>query len=130
MQAPSLDHTTGVSANLHQILELILDEGLVIDLAPRISFGGIEILSVGARVVISSADSYLRHAEQIDKIGRPHHWDDAGAAKRMPRRTTTKKRYCRTPLKPPAALPRKRRKLKTNGSGQLPREVAVLRLAG
>ncbi len=37
--AHSLDRTTGVSANLHQILELILYEGLI-DLAPRISFGG------------------------------------------------------------------------------------------
>lgn len=35
MQEPSMDRTSGVSANLHQILDLILDKGLVIDLAYR-----------------------------------------------------------------------------------------------
>lgn len=113
MQTPSFVRSVGVSASLHQILDAILLKGLVVDLAPRLSLGGIEILSVGARVVIASVDTFLQHAEQIDKIGRPHHPDGIGASIPTPRRTGTKKRYCRRSSKPSATLLRKRpRKLK------------------
>ena len=45
------------------MLELILDRGLVIDVFVRVSLVGIEILTIDARVVVASVDTYLRFAE-------------------------------------------------------------------
>lgn len=126
MQEPSLGPTTGISANLHQILDLILDKGLVVDLAPRLSLGGIEVLSIGLRVVIGSADTFLQHAEQINRIGQPHRPDGTGASKPTPKRGPTKKRDCRKLSKVPAALPRRRlRQTKTRGADRLLQRGAV-----
>lgn len=53
----------GGSGNLYDVLELVLDRGLVIDAFARVSLIGIEILKVDARVVVASVDTYLRFAE-------------------------------------------------------------------
>jgi gas vesicle structural protein len=53
------------SGTLAEVIELILDKGIVIDAWVRVSLVGIEILSVEARVVIASVDTYLRYAEAI-----------------------------------------------------------------
>jgi hypothetical protein len=71
MQAQSLVRTAPASANLYEILDLILDKGLVVDVYARISLVGIEILTVEVRVVIASVDTFLHYAKEIDKIG--HH---------------------------------------------------------
>ncbi len=50
---------------LAEIVDLILDKGIVIDAWVRVSLVGIEILSVQARVVIASVDTYLRYADAV-----------------------------------------------------------------
>ncbi|MEM5785806.1 MAG: gas vesicle protein GvpJ [Syntrophobacteraceae bacterium] len=50
---------------LAEVLDLILDKGIVIDAWVRVSLVGIEILTVEARVVIASVDTYLKYAEAI-----------------------------------------------------------------
>ncbi|MEU9762296.1 gas vesicle protein GvpJ [Streptomyces sp. NPDC047985] len=58
----------GGTANLYDILDLILDRGLVIDVFARVSLVGIEILKVDARVVVASVDTYLRFAEACNRL--------------------------------------------------------------
>lgn len=53
------------SGTLAEVIDLILDKGIVIDAWVRVSLVGIEILSVEARVVIASVDTYLKYAEAI-----------------------------------------------------------------
>lgn len=53
---------------LYDILDLILDKGLVIDAFVRVSVIGIEILTVDARIVIASVDTYLRFAEAVNRL--------------------------------------------------------------
>jgi len=53
---------------LYDVLELILDKGLVIDVFVRVSLIGIEILTVDARIVIASVDTYLRFAEAVNRL--------------------------------------------------------------
>src|SRR2546421_5704583 len=56
------------SSGLYDVLELILDKGLVIDVFIRVSLVGIEILTVDARIVIASVDTYLRFAEAVNRL--------------------------------------------------------------
>ncbi|MDX3094953.1 gas vesicle structural protein GvpA [Streptomyces sp. ME01-24h] len=63
--APRAQKTDG---GLYDILELILDRGLVIDAFVRVSLVGIEILRVDARVVVASVDTYLRFAEACNRL--------------------------------------------------------------
>ncbi|MER7698005.1 MULTISPECIES: gas vesicle structural protein GvpA [unclassified Streptomyces] len=56
------------SGNLYDVLELILDRGLVIDAFVRVSLVGIEILKVDVRVVVASVDTYLRFAEACNRL--------------------------------------------------------------
>ena len=50
------------------MLDRILDKGVVIDVWARISVVGIELLTVEARVVVASVDTFLHYAEEIAKI--------------------------------------------------------------
>ena len=56
------------SGNLYDILDLILDKGLVIDVFARVSLVGIEILTIDARIVVASVDTYLRFAEACNRL--------------------------------------------------------------
>ncbi|MFC9621106.1 gas vesicle structural protein GvpA [Streptomyces sp. NPDC056930] len=58
----------GGSGNLYDILDLILDRGLVIDVFVRVSLVGIEILKIDARIVVASVDTYLRFAEACNRL--------------------------------------------------------------
>ena len=58
----------GRSGNLYDVLELILDRGLVIDAFVRVSLVGIEILKIDVRVVVASVDTYLRFAEACNRL--------------------------------------------------------------
>jgi gas vesicle structural protein len=55
-------------SGLADVLDLILDKGLVIDAYVRVSIIGIEILTVDARIVIASVDTYLRFAEAVNRL--------------------------------------------------------------
>jgi len=55
-------------SSLAEVLDRILDKGVVIDVWARISVVGIELLTVEARVVVASVDTFLHYAEEIAKI--------------------------------------------------------------
>jgi hypothetical protein len=56
------------SSSLADVIDTILDKGLVIDAYVRVSLVGIEILTVDARVVVASVDTYLRFAEAVNRL--------------------------------------------------------------
>ena len=56
------------ASSLAEVIDRILDKGIVIDAWARISLVGIEILTVEARVVVASVDTFLHYAEEITKI--------------------------------------------------------------
>jgi hypothetical protein len=56
------------SSGLYDVLDLLLDKGLVIDVFLRVSLVGIELLTVDARIVIASVDTYLRFAEAVNRL--------------------------------------------------------------
>ncbi|MFF4796448.1 gas vesicle protein GvpJ [Streptomyces sp. NPDC001276] len=58
----------GGSSGLYDVLELVLDRGLVIDAFVRVSLVGIEILKIDVRVVVASVDTYLRYAEACNRM--------------------------------------------------------------
>ncbi|MFJ7154311.1 gas vesicle protein GvpJ [Streptomyces sp. NPDC101118] len=58
----------GNTASLYDVLELILDRGLVIDVFIRVSVVGIELLKIDARIVVASVDTYLRFAEACNRL--------------------------------------------------------------
>jgi hypothetical protein len=70
--------TSGTSSNylqrapspsgLAEVLDVILDKGLVIDAYVRVSVIGIEVLTIDARIVIASVDTYLRFAEAVNRL--------------------------------------------------------------
>jgi hypothetical protein len=53
---------------LADVIETILDKGLVIDAYIRVSLIGIEILTIDARIVVASVDTYLRFAEAVNRL--------------------------------------------------------------
>lgn len=55
-------------SGLADVLDLILDKGLVIDAYVRVSLVGIEVLTVDARIVVASVDTYLRFAEAVNRL--------------------------------------------------------------
>ena len=56
------------SGGLYEVIDVILDKGLVIDVFLRVSLVGIELLTVDARIVIASVDTYLRFAEAVNRL--------------------------------------------------------------
>lgn len=58
----------GGPSGLADVLEVLLDKGLVIDAFVRVSLIGIELLTVDARIVIASVDTYLRFAEAVNRL--------------------------------------------------------------
>lgn len=77
------------SSGLADVIDTILDKGLVIDAYVRLSLVGIEIISIDARVVVASVDTYLRFAEAVNRLnisesdpktGLPEIVDDAVGA--------------------------------------------------
>ncbi|AIJ23807.1 gas vesicle protein GvpJ [Amycolatopsis methanolica] len=61
-----LDRPT--SSSLADVIDTILDKGLVLDAYVRVSLVGIELLTIDARVVIASVDTYLRFAEAVNRL--------------------------------------------------------------
>jgi hypothetical protein len=70
--------TTGTAGNylqrapspsgLADVLDVILDKGFVIDAYVRVSVIGIEVLTIDARIVVASVDTYLRFAEAVNRL--------------------------------------------------------------
>ena len=55
-------------SGLSDVLDVILDKGLVIDAFVRVSVVGIELVTIDARIVIASVDTYLRFAEAVQRL--------------------------------------------------------------
>jgi gas vesicle structural protein len=55
-------------SGLAEVVDLILDKGLVIDIYVRVALVGIEVLTIDARIVIASVDTYLRFAEAVNRL--------------------------------------------------------------
>jgi hypothetical protein len=55
-------------SGLADVIDTILDKGLVIDAYVRVSLVGIELVTVDARVVVASVDTYLRFAEAVNRL--------------------------------------------------------------
>ena len=55
-------------SGLADVVEVILDKGIVIDAYVRVSLVGIELLTIDARVVVASVDTYLRFAEATNRL--------------------------------------------------------------
>ena len=60
-------------SGLADVVEVILDKGIVIDAYIRVSLVGIELLTVDARIVIASVDTYLRFAEATNRLDLYEH---------------------------------------------------------
>jgi hypothetical protein len=55
-------------SGLADVIDTILDKGLVIDAFIRVSLVGIELVTIDARIVIASVDTYLRFAEAVNRL--------------------------------------------------------------
>src|SRR5438105_3195464 len=58
----------GGPSGLADVLDVLLDKGLVIDAFVRVSLIGIELVTIDARVVVASVDTYLRFAEAVNRL--------------------------------------------------------------
>jgi hypothetical protein len=56
------------ATGLADVIDTILDKGLVIDAYVRVSLVGIELLTIDARIVVASVDTYLRFAEAVNRL--------------------------------------------------------------
>jgi gas vesicle structural protein len=55
-------------SSLADVIDIILDKGMVIDIYVRVSLIGIELITIDARIVIASIDTYLRFAEAVNRL--------------------------------------------------------------
>ena len=55
--------------SLIDVLDRVLDKGIVIDAWVRVSLVGIDLLTVEARVVVASIDTYLKYSEAVSQVG-------------------------------------------------------------
>ena len=60
-------------SGLADVIETLLDKGMVIDAYARVSLLGIELLTVDARIVVASVDTYLRFAEATNRLDLYEH---------------------------------------------------------
>ncbi|RNM12707.1 gas vesicle protein GvpJ [Nocardioides pocheonensis] len=67
-------------SSLADVIDTILDKGLVIDIYVRVSLVGIELLTIDARIVIASVDTYLRFAQAVNRLDL----SEVGDAKGLP----------------------------------------------
>ena len=62
-----IERTTG-GTSLIDVLDRVLDKGIVIDAWVRVSLVGIDLITVEARVVVASIDTYLKYAEAVGQV--------------------------------------------------------------
>jgi hypothetical protein len=59
------------SSSLAEVVDRILDKGIVIDAFVRVSLVGIELITIEARVVVASVETYLKYAEAVGLLSDP-----------------------------------------------------------
>jgi len=64
-------HAPGEGGTLIDVLDRVLDKGIVIDGWARVSVVGIDLLSVDTRIVVASIETYLRYADVLG-LNQPH----------------------------------------------------------
>jgi gas vesicle structural protein len=62
-----VERTTGGSS-LIDVLDRVLDKGIVIDAWVRVSLVGIDLITVEARIVVASIDTYIRYSEAVGQV--------------------------------------------------------------
>jgi hypothetical protein len=85
-------------SSLIDVLDRVLDKGIVIDAWVRISLVGIDLITVEARVVVASIDTYLKYADAVGLTGlvsRPQ----LGAAEEPEVAVETTRRLTRVPAR-------------------------------
>jgi hypothetical protein len=61
------------ASSLAEVIDRILDKGIVVDLWARVSLVGIELLAVEARIVIASVETWLCYADAVGLLKEEHH---------------------------------------------------------
>jgi len=75
-------------SSLADVINTILDKGLVIDIYVRVSLVGIELLTIDARIVIASVDTYLRFANAVNRLDLTQTGDAQGLPELMSNMTS------------------------------------------
>ena len=107
-----VERTQG-GTSLIDVLDRVLDKGIVIDAWVRVSLVGIDLITVEARIVVASIDTYLKYSEAVGQVGtglqahRPPRWRRRPLAPR--RRFWRRTRPCGR-SSPPVGEPAKRRR--------------------
>ena len=73
--ATSIKHSTQ-SSSLAEVLDRVLEKGIVIDLYAIVSLVGIELLTIESRIVIASVETWLKYAKAVGLLERHHHHDE------------------------------------------------------
>jgi hypothetical protein len=60
-------HRGTAEFDLGEVLDRVLDRGIVIDALVRVSVSGLEIITIQARVVVASIETYLEHAGPLHR---------------------------------------------------------------
>jgi hypothetical protein len=84
--------------SLIDVLDRVLDKGIVIDAWVRVSLVGIDLITVEARIVVASIDTYLKYSEQVAQMApasRPAELASGDLPGKTPRRGTKKKSRAR-----------------------------------
>jgi hypothetical protein len=63
-----VERTTGGTTSLIDVLDRVLDKGIVIDAWVRVSLVGIDLITVEARIVVASIDTYIRYSEAVGSM--------------------------------------------------------------
>ena len=77
-QSPNRYLERPAPSSLADVINTILDKGLVIDIYVRVSLVGIELLTIDARIVIASVDTYLRFAQAVNRLDLTETGDSKG----------------------------------------------------
>src|SRR4051794_39244600 len=67
-EGPGAVQRSSGGGSLVDVIDTILDKGLVIDAFVRVSLVGIELITIDARIVVASVDTYLRFAEATNRL--------------------------------------------------------------
>ena len=70
---------TPAGSSLVDVLDRVLDKGIVIDAYVRVTLVGIDLIGVEARIVVASVETYLRYSDQIGTAAVRHNLSDVSA---------------------------------------------------
>ncbi len=86
-------------SSLIDVLDRVLDKGIVIDAWVRVSLVGIDLITVEARVVVASIDTYLKYADAVGQMGLVSRPQLTTVEEEVPVTVETTRRVSRTPVR-------------------------------